>query len=128
MHSANNGESSNSCTLIIYSNTKHVLMFTDMFCCIVRNHTDFWMMMAEMQRKTKWMRRVMVEMRWMEIRSRKKKSRWLELQNFVFLYISTFSSFQVKFLFSFKQIFFKAALNSWNTTTSVLTQTTNSRL
>lgn len=41
---------------------------------------------------------------------------------------STFSSFQVKFLFSFKQIFFKAALNSWNTTTSVLTQTTNSRL
>lgn len=39
-----------------------------------------------------------------------------------------FSSFLVKFLFSFKQIFFKAALNSWNTTTSVLTQTTNSRL
>lgn len=90
MHSANNGESSNSCTLIIYSNTKHVLMFTDMFCCIVRNHTDFWMMMAEMQRKTKWMRRVMVEMRRMEIRSRKKKSRWLELQNFVFLYIFNF--------------------------------------
>lgn len=45
-----------------------------------------------------------------------------------FMYIINFFYFSSKILFSFKQIFFLAALNSWNTSTSVLTQTTNSCL
>lgn len=100
MNSANG-----DCTLIIYSKTKHVLMFTDMFRRIVRSRTDFWTMRLEMQRKPKWMRQVMVEMRRMEIRSRKKKSRWLEFQNSCTL--SIFSTFPVKFCSHSNKFFFQ---------------------